>query len=292
MKALVILNPPPVDSEKQALLDELHRQFTTAGIEYEVYETRQDDRLAEIVRRRLGDGFDLVVAAGGDGTVSAVSDGLVGSSVPLGIIPGGTGNLIAQELNIPDDPEAAVALIAGGGHRRKIDAMRIGERAYILNASVGISAAIVSGTTRRSKGRFGRIAYFGTALLKMLSSRPRYLVVVVDGTAHPFRALDVAIMNGGLLGRLYYPRGPQIGIDDGHLGVWILSMKTTWDYPRYMLGVATGAVDNPDAHFIRAGKSVNIRSHIPLPVQADGDIIGTTPVNLYVLPGAITVLVP
>lgn len=291
MKALVIFNPPAGNNGGQVLHDALSRHFTAVPIEYEVYETRKGDRLAEIVRRRLRDGFDLVVAAGGDGTVSAVSDGLMGSSIPLGIIPTGTGNLIARELNIPGEMEAAVALIAGTPRIRKIDAMRIGRRAFVLNASVGISASIIGGTTRRNKSRFGRIAYIGTALLKILSSRPRYLVVEVDGKQHQYRAVEVAIMNCGLLGRLFYPKGPEIRIDDGHLGVWILSMKTIWNYPRYVIGVVAGWTVNPESHFIRAVKTISIRSNAPLLVQADGDIIGTTPIDVEVLPGVLTVLV-
>ena len=291
MKALVILNPPAGDAAEKALREALSRHFAAAGIEYEIYETRQGDRLAAIVRRRLLDGFDLVVAAGGDGTVSAVSDGLVGSSIPLGIIPTGTGNLIARELNIPEDVDPAVALIASGPRRRNIDVMRIGQRVFVLNASVGISASVIGETTRQSKSRFGRIAYIGTGLIKVLSSRPRYLVVEVDGKAHPYRAVEVAIMNCGLLGKLLYPKGPDIRIDDGQLGVWILSMKTIWDYFRYAIGVIAGWTVNPEAHFISAERTVSIRSNRPLPVQADGDIIGTTPVDMEVLPGVLTVLV-
>ena len=291
MKALVIINPTAGDEERQVLSDALTRHFASARIEYEVYETRKEDRLAEIVRQRLRDGFDLVVAAGGDGTVSAVSDGLVGSSIPLGIIPTGTGNLIAHELNIPDEVEAAVALLAGAPRTRKIDVMRIGKRAYVLNASVGISASMIGGTTRKSKSRFGRIAYVGTALLKVLSSRPRYLVVEVDGKAHPCRAVEVAIMNCGLLGKMLYPKGPDIQIDDGYLGVWILSMKTIWDYVRYVTGVVAGWPMNREAHFLRA-ETVSIRSRVPLQVQADGDMIGTTPIDVAVLPGVLLVLSP
>jgi diacylglycerol kinase (ATP) len=291
MKALVILNPSAEDGEKQRLLDALSREFAAARIEYEIYETRKDDRLGEIVRRRLRDGFDLVVAAGGDGTVSGVSDGLVGSSVPLGIIPAGTGNLIARELNIPENVEAAVALIASASRRRKIDAMRIGGRAYFLNASVGISASVIGETTRKSKGRFGRIAYLGTTLRKVLSSKPRYLVVEVDGQKHPVRAVEVTIMNCGLLANSFYPKGPDIRIDDGRLGVWILNMKTLWDYIRYVHAVVAGSAVHREAYFIHAEKTVSIRSHRPFPAQADGDIIGTTPVDVEVLPGALTVLV-
>ena len=292
MKALVILNPPADDHSKQVVLDELNRQFAAVQITHEVYETHKGDLLGDIVRQRLREGFELVVAAGGDGTVSGVSDGLAGSSIPLGIIPIGTGNLIARELNIPDNVAAAVALISGAPHRRKIDAMRIGKRAYFLNASVGISAAVIGETTRKNKGRFGRVAYLGTAILKILSSRPRYLVVEIDGQAHPVRAVEVTIMNCALLAKTLYPQGPVIRIDDGHLGVWILSMKTIWGYFHYAIGVATGSTVKSEAQFFRAEKTVRIRCRRPLPVQADGDIIGTTPVEVEVLPRALTVVVP
>lgn len=291
MKALVILNPPAGASDRQAVLHALRRHFEAAAGEYEVYETRVGDSLADLVRRRLRDGWDLVVAAGGDGTVSAVGDGLVGSSIPLGIVPIGTGNQIARELELPADMDAAVELIAGAPRVRRIDAMRIGGRLFLLNASVGISASVIGGTTRRNKGRFGRLAYYATALLKVVSSRPRYLVVEVDGIAHPYRAGEVSVMNCGRLARRLYPGGAAIRIDDGHLGVWILSMRTVWDYLRYVIGLATGRIGNPDVHFISAARSVGIRSRVPLLVQADGDIIATTPVEVVVLPGALTVLV-
>jgi diacylglycerol kinase (ATP) len=292
MKALVISNPPEGDAERQLLHDTLNRHFAAAHIEYEIYETREGGRLADIVREHLSDGFDLVVAAGGDGTVSAVGDGLAESTIPLGIIPSGTGNLIARELEIPEDLEAAVALIAGAHRERKIDGMRIGKRIFFLNASVGISAAVAGGTTRGSKRRFGRIAYVGTTILKVLSSKPRYLVVEVDGKAHPYRAVDVAIMNCGMIGRQLYPGDTDIHIDDGHLGVGILSVKRIWHCSWYAIGVVVGWLVTPRSHFIKVDQAVNIRSNVPLPVQADGDLIGTTPIHVEVLPGALTVLVP
>lgn len=291
MKALVILKPPVGNNGRQAVIDALHRRFDAVPIKYEVYETRDGDRLADTVRGRLRDGCDLVVAAGGDGTVSAVGDGLVGSSVPLGIVPIGTGNLIARELDLPDDTDAAVELITCMPRVRRIDAMRMGDRIYLLSIGVGISASVIGGTTSENKGRFGSLAYFATALFKIASTRPRYLVVEVDGAPHSYRAIETSVMNCGLLAKQFYPSGSDIQIDDGHLGVWILSMKTTRDYLRYAIGVARGRNGSPDAHFISAEKSVGIRCSVPLPVQADGDIIGTTPIDVTVLPGALKVLV-
>ncbi len=167
--------------------------------------------------------------------------------------------------------------------------MRIGKRVYVLNAGVGISAAVIAGTTGKSKRRFGRIAYFATAF-RIFKFMPRHLDVTVDGTTRKYRAVEVAISNCGILARMMYPNGPDIRSDDGHIDVWILSMRTFLDYCRYLLGIVFGWRAN--AQFLTAEKNVTITSRVPLSVQADGDIIGTTPLVVEVLPGALTVLVP
>jgi len=292
MKVLVVDNMQDSEETRLRLKESLRDHFPAAGLDYTLHEAHTGESLAEIVRRHVHDGVRLVVAAGGDGTVSLVCDGLRGSAVPLGIIPAGTGNLIARELGIPIDLDEAVALLAGPHQSRKMDAMLIGERAYVLNISAGISAAIVEGTSSRSKRKLGRLAYIGTALREGLSFRRWRLVVEVDGQSQPCRALDVSIMNGGLLGAQLYPPGPEIRMDDGALGIWILSMKNPADYIRYMYGVVAGRYRHPLARFIQAERSVRIRGDTHLPVQADGDIIGNTPIEVTVLPAAITVWVP
>jgi diacylglycerol kinase (ATP) len=292
MKVFIVLNPDSGKNSQEPIREAIHSCFTSSQIDYDIFETTKEDQPGDIVRARLNDNFDLVVAAGGDGTVSAVIDGLIGSSVPLGIIPAGTGNLIAHELNIPLAIEDAVALITGAHVFRKIDTMRIGKRVYILNASVGISASIAGGTTSKNKNRFGRIAYFGTAIAKLFTLRSRYLEVTVDGKALNYQAAEVAIFNCGILASTLYPKGPDICIDDGHLDVWIVSLETLLDYPRYLFEMITGRPAKHLSHFITSEKSVSIRSRVSLPVQADGDIIGTTPVKIEVLPGTVTVLVP
>jgi diacylglycerol kinase (ATP) len=291
VKALIVLNPAAGKNSGEPIREAISRHFTSSQIDYEIYETVKGDKPGDIVRTRLSGGFDLVVAAGGDGTVSAVIDGLVGSTIPLGIIPAGTGNLIAREVNIPLEIDDAVALIAGTHKFRKIDAMRIGKRAYILNVSVGISASVIGGTTHKNKSRFGRIAYLGTAILKMFTFRNRYLAVAIDGKTRAYRAAEVTISNCDILSKILYPKGPDVSIDDGHLDVWILSSKTLLDYPRYLFQMITRRPAKNLSHFINSEKSVSIKSRVPLPVQADGDIIGTTPVKVEVLPGALTVLV-
>jgi len=292
MKAFIILNPASGKNSGAAVRDAISRYFPGSQIDYEIYETIKEDKPGDIVSTRLKDSFDLVVAAGGDGTISAVIDGLVGSAVPLGIIPAGTANLLAHELNVPSEIEEAVALITGAHKFRKIDVMRIGKRSYVLNASLGISASVVKGTTRKIKNRFGRAAYVWTAILKIFTLRSRYLAVAIDGKALSYRAVEVAIFNCGILAKQLYPKGPDIRIDDGHVDVWVASLGTLLDYPRYLFEMITRRPAKHLSHFINSEKGVSIKTRVPLPVQADGDIIGTTPVELEVMPSAVTIIVP
>lgn len=292
MKALVILNPVAGRIDYEVLCETLRRHFVAVGLDYEIYATQSGDQPGEIVRDRLGKGFDLMVAAGGDGTISAVLDGLAGSMVPLGIVPVGTGNLVARELGIPMDVEQAIALIAGPHAQRQIDTMRIGAHVYVLNVSVGVSASVAGDMTHQGKGRFGRLAYVGSAIFRILQFRRRYMTVVVDGRERRCRAVEVTVMNCAIFGRGLYPKDPVIRVDDGGIDVWIVSMRTLFDGLKYFFKILTGAPAPRMAQHFQARTRIVIRSVLSCPVQADGDIIGRTPVEIEVLPCALTVIVP
>jgi diacylglycerol kinase family enzyme len=102
--------------------------------------------------------------------------------------------------------------------------------------------------------------------------------------------VEVSISNCGVIAKTLYPNGPDIRTDDGHVDIWVLSMDSFFDYVRYVLGVAFRR--RAKAQFLTAEKSIAVASRVPLTVQADGDIIGTTPLQVEILPGALTVLVP
>ena len=292
MKVLVIVTHAVAKATHQALCDALARCFAPPGHRVEIHQAGEKEDIPDYVRGRLPEGFEVVVAVGGDGTVAAVSDGLVGGAVPLAIVPAGTGNLFAREFDIPRGIAEAVALLAGAPRRKTVDVMRIGRRIYVLNASVGISASTVSGTTRVGKHLFGRIAYVAVAILKVLTTRPRHLSVTVDGVEQAYRMVEITVLNCSLLNRLLYPKGPVVRVDDGRLGVWIVGWRSLLDYPRYFFSVWAGWPLNLPVQFIDAERRVTITSSTPLPVQADGDIIGSTPVHIDVLPSALTVFVP
>ncbi len=292
MRVLVVVNPSAGRNSQSAVERALDRHLRAAGAVYVLHTTRPGADLAKEIRQRLTEGFDVVLAAGGDGTVSSVVDGLMGSEIPLGIIPVGTGNLVARELNIPTSVDAAVALMVGQPQSVKVDVMRINGRAYVLNAGVGLSAAVVRDISRAQKRRLGFVAYVVTTLVKLISVRPRRLTVVVDGTHHAYRAVEIMVNNCGILARRLYPKPPDIRMDDGRLNVWVMSTQALFDYPRYLFATVVGRKPRLEAQFLHAERTVSISAKVPLPVQADGDVIGTTPVEIALVPSAVTVLAP
>jgi len=290
MKALVIFNPTSGASAIQGMRGALMRAFSSKGLDCELLETGPDSRVDISAARSKG--FDLAVAAGGDGTFAAVMHEFAGTSTPLGIIPLGTGNLVARELGIPLDVDAAVALLAGKHRLRRMDAMRIHGRLYALNASVGISASVVNSTTRAAKNRWGRFAYVVKTVRKLLTFQARRITVVVDGRKTKHWAVEVVVMNCGTLARMLYNDVPAVRMDDGLLDVWIVRMRTLLDVFRHFIDLVLRQSTRSTAIHMTAAGSVVIRSRHPLPVQADGDIIATTPVTIEILPAALTVIVP
>jgi len=257
-----------------------------------IHETAPGERIDETVRDAVESGCDLVVAAGGDGTVSAAMAGAAGTGVPLAIVPTGTTNLIARELGIPLDPASAARLVASASTSRSVDGMAVAGRCYFLQVGVGITALAVDGTTRELKSRFGVLAYPGAVARRMSGLRPSHLDITVDGERYRVRSIEATVANNGILAGIFFRKGPDVRMDDGHIDVCVLAARTPLDYPRLVLDILAGRHGPPRVLFLPAGRSVRIESRTPLAVQADGDIIGTTPVEIEVFPRAVSVIAP
>jgi YegS/Rv2252/BmrU family lipid kinase len=292
-KAFVVLNPVAGQCDVDVVRQTLEQHFAKTNWTHEVYETTGQERVAEIVHAALERGFELFVAAGGDGTVSGVAGGIVHTAVPMGIIPVGTTNALARELDIPLELDGALGLLMGDHAITNMDAMRIRDQFFVLNIGIGISALMMRDTERDIKRRFGRIAYLWTGLGKLLGLRLRRFTVEVDGQSSRLRASEVLIVNSGGLGEPYFHWEPHIHLDDGRIDVFVLRARTAPDYLRVVWGLLLGRQKrDPNVRFLSAERSIAIKVDRPLPVQADGDVIGQTPIQVQVVPNALQVIVP
>jgi len=289
----VILNPVAGKSDASAIRRALEHRFVSGTWAYEVYETTGEERIADVVRAALDRGFDMFVAAGGDGTVSGVASGLARRGIPMGIIPVGTGNALARELGIPVSIEGALALLTERHDTVDIDAIRTGDRFFVLNLGVGISALTMRDTERQDKRQFGVIAYIWTGVSKLFGVQPHRFTVEVDGQTVRVHASEIAVANSGAMGDPSFRWGPDVRLDDGRLDVCIVRARTAIDYLRVTRAVLLGQQRrSPNIHCLSAERNVSISSDRPLPVQADGELIGHTPVQMELVPGAVRVIVP
>jgi YegS/Rv2252/BmrU family lipid kinase len=292
-RVFAILNPKAGSAVGDAVRQALTGCMNGKENRLEIHETAQRDDVGALVRDRLAMGVDLVIAAGGDGTVSAVADALAGSNTPLGIIPMGTANVLARELNIPLDLHAASQLLVGEHDIRTIDAMRVNGRHYVTQLGVGLDAMMIRDTSTEQKRRFGKVAYVWTAVRGLAGIHPHRFTIEIDGNAIETRASQVIVANVGMLGQPPFRYGPDIRLDDGRLDVCVSKARHLFHYIGLFWHVVTSQhkVD-PNIRYFQAEDHVVIAPKHPLPVQADGEILGETPVRVDVVPGAIRVIVP
>lgn len=237
-------------------------------------------------------GYDAIFSLGGDGTAIEVIDGASDSRTPVGILPGGTGNLVARALGIPMNVERAVDELVRGVVRR-IDLGRLDSgRRFVVGAGVGVDASMIAATTAAAKRKFGVAAYVRTGAIHALRPVRFHVRVTVDGTHIERRASAVLVVNFGLLLHGLISLGPGIAPDDGLLNVCIFDPENASD----AVGIAVRMVSrdfrpHPGMTFM-AGRTVSIETDPPVPAQADGELLGSGPVTSTIEPLAAGLLVP
>jgi diacylglycerol kinase family enzyme len=252
-------------------------------------ETRADEPGELLVEKALRAGVGLVVASGGDGTVTACVAGLAGSGIPLGVLPAGTGNLLARNLGLPLSLDDALAVALTGTDRR-LDVGIANGRPFVVMAGVGFDAEMLGGASDQLKKRVGWAAYILSAV-RHFRERPMTIAVRADGaTVQQRRASGVIIGNcGSLPGGI--PLLPGAAPDDGLLDVAFLAATgwTGW------LLLATGLLLRRRTRRLRnlTCRELLIDLDIERPWEADGEVIGPTrQLRVGIQPGALLVRVP
>lgn len=288
-----IFNPAAGTTDPDKVRRIFQEACTQFGWQAEVHETKKGEDLAPVVLRGLQNGCDVVMAGGGDGTVSAVASALVGSDIALAIVPVGTANLLARGLNLPMQLEKTFAALAHSKDVLKLDVMRIEERFYVLNCSVGISSNVMENTSRASKNRFGMAAYIWTTLRRLTGIQPHRFHLVIDGVHHIVRASEVFISDSMFLIGEVVTRDIKVEADDGQLEVFVVKARTLWDYFLLLIDMVLGRTRHSlKMSYFPAREQIEIYTRRPLTVQADGEIVCNTPVTVEVVPKAVRVLLP
>jgi YegS/Rv2252/BmrU family lipid kinase len=234
--------------------------------------------------------YDLVVAAGGDGTINEVINGLAGSETAMATLPLGTMNVWARELGLPLHPPAAARAMLEW-HARPIDLGRAAGRYFLLMAGVGVDAAITANVRPRVKRHLGMLAYVLSAIEHMARIRGTRTRLLLDGKSIKGRVLLVVLGNSQLYGGVVKITH-RATIDDGLLDVCVIKGDNFLSALSHLVAIFLRRyTHSPEIEYYRA-RTVKITSRSTLPVQVDGDTIGHTPITIEAVPGALRALMP
>jgi diacylglycerol kinase (ATP) len=293
-KAILFFNTKAGQSDKKKQYQTINAYFAEHKIDLEIIEVPiPKTELEAIFSQAIADGVDLFLAGGGDGTVSLVGNHLVGTGLPLGILPLGTGNLLAKELKIPHKLAHALALITASDHEIiKMDTFRLGDRYYILNLSVGLTPKIMATTKSEDKQRLGLLAYLINFFQQILGIKLHHFYLDHDHQKTTHLASEVLITNGRSMGveSLYWSE--QFALNDGILDLLIIRATNIYDIFGLIISVfSRNEKANPIMKILQINEYCQITTHTPLPVQADGDTIGETPVEIQIEPRSLNIII-
>jgi len=277
-RRLLVIYNPTAGRRSLRRLDRFLARLDRLGAAVVLRETASRGDAEAFARAADAREFDAVVAAGGDGTINEVVNGLADSALPLAIMPLGTANVLANEIGLPRDPER-IAAIAVAGAARPIRLGAVAGRRFVMMAGIGFDAAVVAGLDLALKRRVGKLAFVKAVIVQLLRHGAGRFDVSCEGADHlPGSAV---IANG----RFYAGRfvlAPAARLDDPALQLVLLMRTGRLAMMRYLLAMTLGRVHRlRDVRILRTDR-LTVSGPVGAKVQADGDIVGSVPVTISV----------
>jgi diacylglycerol kinase (ATP) len=295
LRAKLIANPGAGNvSEAATRLAEVTSYLLEYGVQVDVALAHPKKEAIPIARRAVEDGYDIVIAMGGDGTLGAVISGIAGSKVRLGIIAAGTENDIAKSLGIPDDLKEACQLIASG-HTRTLDLAQISTRKtkkfyFFMMAAIGLTATIYPMIKEIPEGNYSGLKDALTTFLRF-KSKPKVYLTLDDESKIEVETMLVTIANTPLTGMKNLV-APDASLEDGLLDITV--------YPGFskaqVLGYFARTANErsiPDGSIQRyQARKIKVKTSPKLDIAAEGILLGKGTAWIKVLPGAMRVIAP
>lgn len=292
----LIANPDAGDtSEGTSRIEQVIRYLSEHGLKVDVALAHPVEEVVPIARKAVKDGYDVVIAMGGDGTVSAVIRGIARSKARLGIIAAGTENDIAWSLGIPEDLKKACALIASG-HTRKLDLGQVTTNKhkkkfyFFMLTAIGLTATIYPMIKNVPKGKLSGIKDAVNTLLKF-ESKPTVFLTLDDESEIEVETMLVTVANVPLIGAKNL-LAPDASTEDGLLDVAVYPNFNKAELLTYFARTANQG-SSPDGSIQRyRARKIKIKTSPKLDVAAEGILLGKGTAWIKILPGAIRILAP
>jgi YegS/Rv2252/BmrU family lipid kinase len=292
-KTFVVMNPVAGVSQPETVREKIETALQSRDIPFEIYETTGEEDLRQKVRNAVKQGYRLFVSAGGDGTLSSVIDGLVGTQIPLIILPTGTWNTVAQIMNIPLQIDPALELVFQEHEIQTVDALQVDQGFFVLSVSAGVGSRTMEDVKREEKRHFGKLVDLWKGIKQIMEFRSYLFDIKIDGQPARFRASELMVANSASLGLKALQLDPGIRMDDGKLNVCRIYANTLGEYFKLAISMLRGdQKHNWNVLCMEASQEVEIHCREKLPVQGDGDIIGRLPVTVKIYPKAVQIVTP
>ena len=287
----LIFNPVSGQGNPQQDLAQIQK-LLEPQIRLNVHLTTPEISAEQLAREAIAQGAELILASGGDGTVSAVAGEVIGTGIPLGVIPRGTANAFAVALGIPTNIRGACETILGG-NLRVVDAARCNGLPMILLAGIGFEAEMVEKANREAKSRFGALAYIVAGIQQLNEHELFATQIELGGVVNEFQAGAVTIANAAPPTSVLAQGLGQVISNDGFLDVTIATSNTKLQAVNAMLNLFGSALiktapNRPDIIHLRT-KRLRVTTEPPQKIVVDGEIIGTTPVEIECIPDGLKV---
>jgi YegS/Rv2252/BmrU family lipid kinase len=270
------------------VIEEVKKKCDEAKIKLDIKFTKYPKHATKLAEAAK-DKYDLIIAAGGDGTINEVINGMANSKAILVIIPFGSTNVLASELGVPSDPKMAAELITKG---KKIK-MDLGyaktskeSRYFSMMLSVGPFAQVIKDTTPEFKKRWGRFAY-PFRLIKLLFRYKWHKIYVkhkVESTGYFVIMANIKYYGGE------YEIADKANIRDGLLDLVIINRKKPWDIIMLIFSITSGKLNKFLRKEYYQTKEAEIYSHYDMQIQVDGEVLGLAPVSVKIMPKALNVI--
>lgn len=293
-KACLVFNPVAGQGDPDQDLAQI-RKILEIDIELDIRLTTEVRDADQLTKEALGRGADVIIASGGDGTLSSAATALVGTNVPLGVIPRGTANAFAAALGIPTEIEAACRTILAR-NIKSVDTAICNGKPMVLMAGIGLEAGMVENTSREAKNRWGALAYIMSGIQQLREMEKFEATIETDRETFSVKAAAVTVANAAPPTSILAQGPAEIIYDDGLLDITILAPDNQTEviaasYHLLDTALRKEATEREDIVQLRS-RHFKLTTNPPHKFTLDGDIVGTTPIEIKCIPGGLTVFVP
>ena len=292
--ACLIFNPVAGQGDPEQDLQTI-RSILEPEIDLDIQFTTEEVGADLLAQGAVSRGVDAILASGGDGTLSAAAVAIVGSSIPFGIISRGTANAFANALDIPTTIEGACETILAGA-TQTVDAALCNGQPMVLLAGIGFEAETVEKANREAKNRFGMLAYILAGLQQLRSLEIFDVEIETDDKVVTLSASAITVANAAPPTSVFAQGSAGVVVDDGLLDITVVAPANkagaiAATYHLLQTALSGNATERNDIGYLRA-RRVRITTDPPQKVVLDGELFGTTPIDVECVPKGLTLFMP